>query len=89
MERRDRSLKILEELNYIDSLDSYEKADAIVLWYKEHFSKNKIEDLDLEYSDLLTFEELFYRNLNFMKSQQEIARKDLNNIKKMKSFLKN
>lgn len=89
MERRDWSLKILSELNYIDSLDSYEKADALVIWYNEYFTNNKIEDLDLEHKDLLFLEELFYRNLNFMKTQQEIAKKDLNNLKKMKSFLKN
>ncbi|OCL97132.1 hypothetical protein [Arcobacter porcinus] len=89
MERRDWSLKLLKELRYIDSLDSYEKADSLVLWYEEHFTNNKIEDLDLEESELLIFEELFFKNLNFLKEQKEIARIDLQNLKKVKSFLKN
>ncbi|OCL84042.1 MULTISPECIES: hypothetical protein [Arcobacteraceae] len=89
MERRDWSLKLLKELRYIDSLDSYEKADSLVLWYEEHFTNNKIEDLDLEESELLIFEELFFINLNFLKEQKEIARIDLQNLKKVKNFLKN
>ncbi|MDX4012752.1 hypothetical protein CRU86_05000 [Aliarcobacter skirrowii] len=89
MERRDWSLKLLSELNYINSLDSYEKADAIVAWYQDNFTNNKIEDLDLKLDDLKRFEELFFVNLNFLKEQKEIARQDLNNLKKMKNFLKN
>ncbi|HJE02281.1 hypothetical protein AAX26_00280 [Aliarcobacter thereius] len=89
MERRDRSLKVLKELRYIDSLDSYEKADSLVSWYEEYFTNNKVEDLDLEESELLAFEELFFTNLNFLKEQKEIARIDLQNLKKVKNFLKN
>ncbi|RBQ30195.1 hypothetical protein [Aliarcobacter vitoriensis] len=89
MERRDKSLKILNELNYIDSLDSFDKANSLVIWYNDNFTHNAIEDLDLELSDLLRFEELFYKNLQFLKQQQEVARIELNKIKKMKSFLKN
>ena len=69
MERRDWSLKLLSELNYINSLDSYEKADAIVAWYQDNFTNNKIEDLDLKLDDLKRFEELFFINLNFLKCQ--------------------
>ncbi|MBL3520355.1 hypothetical protein ACNSOP_05190 [Aliarcobacter lanthieri] len=89
MERRNKSLKILNELNYIDSLDSFDKADALVAWYNDHFTNNKIEDLDLELSDLLRLEELFFRNIQFLKQHQETVRLELNKIKKMKSFLKN
>ncbi|WP_418184909.1 hypothetical protein ACNSOS_08185 [Aliarcobacter vitoriensis] len=89
MERRDKSLKILNELNYIDSLDSFDKANSLVVWYNDNFTHNAIEDLDLELSDLLRFEELFYKNLQFLKQQQAVARIELNKIKKMKSFLKN
>lgn len=89
MERRDWSIKLLKELIYIDSLDSYEKANNLVSWYTEYFSKSSINDLDLELSDLKILEELFYRNINFLKEQQKQAAEELKNIKKMKSFLKN
>lgn len=88
MERRDWSLKLLKELRYIDSLDSYEKADAIVGWYESHFTKRKIEDIDLDEDDLLTLEELFFVNLSFLKEQKEQARLDLKDLRKMKNFLK-
>ena len=88
MERRDWSIKLLKELIYIDSLDSYEKANNLVSWYTEYFSKSSINDLDLELSDLKILEELFYRNINFLKEQQKQAFEELKNIKKMKSFLK-
>ena len=88
MERRDWSIKLLKELIYIDSLDSYEKANNLVSWYTEYFSKSSINDLDLELNDLKILEELFYRNINFLKVQQKQAGEELKNIKKMKSFLK-
>ena len=88
MERRDWSIKLLKELIYIDSLDSYEKANNLVSWYTEYFSKSSINDLDLELNDLKILEELFYRNINFLKEQQKQAAEELKNIKKMKSFLK-
>ena len=88
MDRRDWSIKLLKELIYIDSLDSYEKANNLVSWYSEHFSKSSINDLDLEVNDLKVLEELFYRNINFLKEQQKEAAEELKNIKKMKSFLK-
>ena len=88
MERRDWSIKLLKELIYIDSLDSYEKANNLVSWYTEYFSKSSINDLDLELNDLKILEELFYRNINFLKEQQKQPGEELKNIKKMKSFLK-
>ena len=51
MERRDRSLKALNELVYIDSFDSYEKADALLRWYDDYLSNTSIEDFDLELED--------------------------------------
>ncbi len=88
MERRDWSIKLLKELIYIDSLDSYEKANNLVSWYSEYFSKSSINELDLDVNDLKILEELFYRNINFLKEQQKVASEELKNIKKMKSFLK-
>lgn len=89
MERRDRSVKALEELIRIDSLDSYEKADALVSWYEEHIGQNSIEDFDLELEQLKQLEELFFKSINFLKNQKIQAKNDLNETRKMKKFLNN
>ncbi|UTJ06256.1 hypothetical protein [Arcobacter roscoffensis] len=89
MERRDRSIKALEELKRIDSLESYEKADALVLWYEEHIGQNSVEDFDLELEDLKQMEELFFKSINFLKNQKTQARDDLSETRKMKKFLNN
>ena len=89
MERRNWSLKALSELTYIDSLDSYEKADGLVRWFKNYLTENKIEDFDLEMEDLKKMQELFFKNLNFLKKHKEETRQELVNIKKMQRFLKN
>lgn len=89
MERRNWSLKALNELNYIDSLDSFEKADGLVSWGKEYLEKSKIEDFDLEIVDLKKLEELFYKNLVFLKNHQDFTNQEIQNIRKMRKFLKN
>ena len=89
MERRDRSLKALNELVYIDSFDSYEKADALLRWYDDYLSNTSIEDFDLELEDLKKLEELFFKNINFLKKHKEETRQELIKIQKMKKFLKN
>lgn len=89
MERRNRSLKALEELIYIDSLDSYERADALVRWHKKYLSDNNITDLDLEQKDLKKVLELFYKNINFLKEHKEQTRQDMIENKKMQRFLNN
>ena len=87
MERRDRSLKALKELTYIDSLDSYEKADALLRWYDDYFSNTSIEDFDLELEDLKKLEELFFKNINFLKNHKEETRLELIKMQKVKRFL--
>ncbi len=89
MERRNRSIIALGELNYIDSLDSFEKADALVGWCNNYLNETKIEDFDLELEDLKKLEELFFKNLNFLKSHKEDTNNELQNLRKMKRFLKN
>ena len=89
MERRNWSIKALEELVRIDSLDSYEKADALVSWYEEYIGQNSIEDFDLELEQLKQLEELFFKSINFLKNQKIQARDDLNETRKMKKFLNN
>ena len=88
MERRDRSLKALEELIYIDSLESYEKADSLVRWYEKYLSKDDITNFDLELDDLKRLSELFYKNINFLKEYKEQARKDMVENRKLQRFMK-
>ncbi|MCP4970036.1 MAG: hypothetical protein GY932_05505 [Arcobacter sp.] len=89
MERRDRSLKALDELIYIDSLDSYERADALVNWHNKYLSNNDINQLDLELEDLKNLLELFYKNIEFLKKHKEETRKEMIDNKKMQKFLSN
>ena len=89
MERRDRSLKALKELIYIDSLDSFDKAIAISKWFEDYLKDDSIENFDLELSDLKILEELFFKNINFMKNYKEETRQELIKMQKMKRFLKN
>ena len=89
MERRDRSLKALKELNYIDSLDSFAKADALVRWFDDYLKDDSIENFDLELDDLKRLEELFFKNINFLKNHKEDTRQELIKMQKMKRFLKN
>ena len=89
MERRDRSLKALKELVYIDSLDSFEKADAIVRWFDTYLKDDSIENFDLELDDLKRLEELFFKNINFLKNHKEETRQELVKMQKMKRFLNN
>jgi hypothetical protein len=89
MERRNRSLKALKELTYIDSLDSFAKADALVKWFDTYLKDDTIENFDLELDDLKRLEELFFKNINFLKNHKEDTRQELVKMQKMKRFLKN
>ena len=89
MERRDRSLKALKELTYIDSLDSFEKADALVKWFDTYLKDDSIENFDLELTDLKRLEELFFKSINFLKNHREETRQEIIKMQKMKRFLKN
>lgn len=89
MERRDRSLKALKELTYIDSLDSFEKADALVKWFDTYLKDDSIENFDLELDDLKRLEELFFKSINFLKNHKEETRQELIKMQKVKRFLNN
>ena len=71
MERRNWSLKALNELVYIDSLDSFTKADALVKWYNDYFTNDSIADFDLELEDLKRLEELFNNGKHILEGQNE------------------
>lgn len=87
MERRDRSLKALEELIYIDSLDSYQRADALVKWYEKYLSDGDITNFDLELEDLKRLQELFYKSVDFLKTHKETTRKEILENRKVRKFL--
>jgi len=88
MERRNRSIKALERLIYIDSLDANSKADALVKWHDDYLVEGRIEDFDLELSELKQLEELLFKNINFLKKHKEDTRLEIIKMKKMKKFLK-
>ena len=89
MERRNRSLIALKELVYIDSLDSFAKADALVKWFNEYLENDSIENFHLELEELKTLEELFFKNINFLKKHREETRQELIKVQKVKRFLNN
>lgn len=87
MERRNRAVKALQELVYIDSLESHERADALVRWYNKYLSDTNVTDFDLMQSDFEKMLELFYKNINFLKEHKEQTRKDMVENRKMQRFL--
>ncbi|MGM0519304.1 MAG: hypothetical protein ACQERD_06655 [Campylobacterota bacterium] len=89
MERRDWSLEALSELTRVDSLESYEKADGLVAWYEKYLQEGTIENFDLELEDLKKLDELFFKNIRFLKNHVVSTKKDLDETKKMKEFVKN
>lgn len=88
MERRDWSIKALGELRRIDSLESFDKADALVKWFEIYLSDNLITDFDLELDDLVQLSELFYKNIKFLRNQKDIARDEIKRVNNTKKFLK-
>lgn len=88
MERRNRSIKALKEIIYLDTLDAIPRADALVKWHEKYLLEGKIEDFDLELNQLKQLEELFFKNINFLKKHKEDTRKELVKMSKIKRFLK-
>lgn len=88
MERRDRSLKALKELTYIDSLDDYERGEGIKNWALSYLNTTSVEDFDLEQNDLLKLSELFYKNVTFLETHRENILEELKSISSLKKYLK-
>ncbi len=87
MERRDWSIKALEELIYIDSLDDEQRAAGLERWVGKYLDDSEITDFDLPTDKLLQLEELFYKNINFLKAHREEKRLELIKINDLKKFL--
>lgn len=90
MERRDRSLKALKELQFLDSLDDQERADGLVRWGTKYISNEEESlDFDLEIQDLERLSELYYKNLQFLKNYKNQMQDQMRKNRKMQTFLKN
>jgi len=88
MERRDWSLKALLDLRYADSLESEQRAEALKSWVELYLSHETIENFDLNLKDMNSLSELFYKNISFLKNHREDMKKQIDNHKKIREFLK-
>jgi len=88
MERRNWSLKALSDLRYLDSLESELKAESLKAWVELYLSENSIEDFDLNINDLNSLSELFYKNISFLKNHRKNMKREIDNHKKIREFLK-
>jgi len=86
MERRNRSLKALEELIYIDSLDTYDKAPLIKKWSDTYLEVDIADSFSLELNELNKLSELFYKNINFLKNHRVELKQQLDSGKNIKKF---
>lgn len=87
MERRDRSLKALEDLKYIDSLDPDDRAKQLALWVNKNLQNSSIENFDLPLPQLQQLSELFYKNITFLKTYKDNLKEQLDSNQKIKKFL--
>ncbi|QKF83185.1 hypothetical protein [Halarcobacter ebronensis] len=85
MERGNRSIEALKELTYINSLESQERADALVRWSKKYLVSSDITS-GLDFDNLKKLKELFYTNINFIKEHKENTRKQMVENRKLKKF---
>ncbi len=86
MERRNRSIKALKELIYIDSLDDDDKAQLLVKWGKKYLQEDFKKSFELELDDLKNLSELFYKNIKFLKEHRIEIKNQLDTNVKLKSF---
>ena len=86
MERRNRSLEALTRLQYIDSLDDDEKAKNLLSWADIYLEDDISKSLNLDITQLHTFSELFYKNINFIKIYRANLKKQMDNGREIKKF---
>jgi hypothetical protein len=89
MERRNRSLEAFNQLKYIDTLDEEQRASGLQRWVEKYLSSENKLEFDLEFKDLKTLLELFYKNLDFIKQFNANLQKQMVETQKMKAFLQN
>ncbi len=86
MERRNWSLEALNRLLYIDSMDDEARASLLVSWGEEYLDDDFLDKIDLSQNDLNTFNELFYKNINFLKQQKEYLHKEIKITRDLRKF---
>ncbi len=88
MERRDWSLKALNDLKVIEALDDFERANSLIVWVEKYIPNNQsIFNFDLDEDDKSTLMELFYRNIEFMKEHREKTKQQLDEMRNLKKFV--
>ena len=86
MESRNRSLKFLNKLVYIDSLDEEDKAKALSVWVDKYLVDNFLNQLDLDDKGYQQLLELFYKNIIFLQDHVNNIKIELNNHNNIKKF---
>jgi len=89
MERRNRSLEALSQLKFIDTLDEEERASGLQRWVQKYLLADNKLDFDLEFKDLQILLELYYKNINFMKTFNSNIQQQMTENQKMRAFLQN
>ncbi|MDY0327087.1 MAG: hypothetical protein RBR07_02460 [Arcobacteraceae bacterium] len=89
MERRDRALKALNELTFIDSQDAPQRAEGLTTWVSKYLDNDGIYDFDLNLEDLKRLSELIYKNLEFLKAYKNQINESIIETTKIKRFILN
>lgn len=89
MERRNRSLEALSQLQFVDTLDDEQRASGLQRWVEKYLMAEDKLDFDLEFKDLQILLELYYKNLDFMKTFNSNLQQQMNENQKMRAFLQN
>jgi len=86
VERRNRSLRALKELTYIDSLDAYEKAPLLLKWSNSYLEEDISKSFDLDMINLKRLSELFYKNINFLYAHRIEIKQQIDSGQNIKKF---
>jgi hypothetical protein len=88
MERRNWSIKALEEIIYISSLNNdFDRGERLLDWSREYLED--VNNFDLEVNDLKKLSELIYMNMNFLKTHLAKSKSNIKDMSKIKKFLNN
>ena len=86
MERRDRALRALNELNFIDSLENCDKPEAIKRWSETYAILGDKLFGGLNTDELNRASELMFRNISFIKQHTKDLKITLDDSQKIKKF---
>jgi hypothetical protein len=89
MERRNRALKALDELIFIDSQDAPQRAEGLTTWVSKYLDNDGIYDFDLDLPQLHKLSELIYKNLEFLKNYKNQINESILETSKIKRFILN